>query len=122
MSPENTELLYSRYPDLFRQKDLPVTETCMCWGFECGDGWFNIINNLCNAICSHTNDVQVTQVKEKFGSLRFYIDGGDDYVEGLITMAEISSGFTCEECGNLGKQNDKGWIKTMCDTCRGTSL
>lgn len=118
MSPEKTELLYSRYPTLFKQKDLPLTETCMCWGFECGDGWFNIINNLCSAICAHTDDVQAAQVKEKYGALRFYIDGGDEYVAGLIRMAEMMSAVTCEECGNAGTSNKSGWIKTRCQSCK----
>ena len=118
MSPENTELLYSRYADIFKQKDLPITESCMGWGFECGDGWFNIIDNLCHAIYTRKNDVQVAQVKQKYGSLRFYIDGGDDYVEGLIRMAELMSAVTCEECGDTGKQNSKGWITAKCEACR----
>jgi hypothetical protein len=102
-----------------------MTETAMCWGFECGDGWFNIINQLCSNI-QHRIDwknkkeevvpqVVAAQVKEKFGTLRFYYDGGDDYIHGLTSMAEAMSGVTCETCGKPGKFRGKGWYYTACD-------
>lgn len=37
----------------------------------------------------------------------------------LITMAEVASSYTCEECGKIGRKNSRGWIKTLCDNCRG---
>lgn len=42
--------LYEKYPKLFCQKDLPMTHTCMCWGVAVGDGWYDIIDNLCDLI------------------------------------------------------------------------
>lgn len=59
--------------------------------------------------------VVVAQVKEKFGSLRFYYDGGDDYVDGMVRLAESMSGFTCEQCGDSGESRQGGWIRTLCD-------
>ena len=59
--------------------------------------------------------VVAVQVKEKFGTLRFYYDGGDEYISGLVAMAESMSGCTCEECGAPGKQRSGGWIQTLCD-------
>lgn len=56
------------------------------------------------------------QVKEKFGTLRFYYDGGDDYTYGVVALAEELSASTCEICGhgaNLYKR--QGWLKTLCD-------
>ena len=61
--------------------------------------------------------VTLDQVKEKFGTLRFYYTGGDDYIRGMVTMAESMSGVTCEECGNPGERKGGGWIRTMCDPC-----
>ena len=58
--------------------------------------------------------VTLDQVKEKFGTLRFYYTGGDDYIGGLVSMAESMSGVTCEECGKPGTQTSGGWIKTVC--------
>ena len=62
------------------------------------------------------------QVKEKFGGLRFYYSGGDEYIDGLVAMAEAMSCVTCERCGEVGKQNQKGWIETLCYDCRGYKL
>lgn len=56
-----------------------------------------------------------TQIKEKFGGLRFYCDGGDEFTEGLIQMAEMMADCTCEVCGKPGSTRGGGWIKTLCD-------
>jgi hypothetical protein len=61
--------------------------------------------------------VTLDQVKEKFGTLRFYYTGGDEYISGMVTMAEAMSGVICESCGNPGKQTSGGWIKTICQPC-----
>ena len=105
-------------------RNLPMTETAMCWGFECGDGWFPLINQLMSNIQHHLDwknkdgevvpQVVLDQVKEKFGTLRFYYTGGDDYVRGLVSMAEAMSEILCEECGKPGTRTSGGWIKTAC--------
>lgn len=59
--------------------------------------------------------VIAVQVKEKFGTLRFYYDGGDEYISGLVSMAEWASSVTCEECGERGKLRGSGWVYTACD-------
>ena len=61
--------------------------------------------------------VVAEQVKEKFGTLRFYYSGGDEYIDGLVSMAEAMSGCTCEGCGSPGERGGKGWIRTECKTC-----
>ena len=60
--------------------------------------------------------IEVHQIKEKFGGLRFYYEGGDNEVHGMVRMAEAWAGYACETCGNLGKQRSGGWIRTLCDT------
>lgn len=131
MKRELDELLCERYPKIFKDRNAPMTETCMCWGFECGDGWFNIINQLCSNIQHHIDwkqeqkekygqgegcsQVVAKQVKEKFGTLRFYTSGGDDTIDGMIRMAESMSAVTCEECGAPGRTRGRGWIYTACD-------
>jgi hypothetical protein len=50
MNKKNTKYLIEKYPKIFQDYNKPMTETCMCWGFECGDGWFKIIDSLCSAI------------------------------------------------------------------------
>ncbi len=129
MKNELDELLCKRYPKIFRDRNAAMTETCMCWGFECGDGWFNIIDRLCANIQHYIDwqnkknhekhpvveQVVAVQIKEKFGTLRFYYDGGDDTIGGMIRMAESMSAVTCEECGSPGHQRSGGWIRTLCD-------
>ena len=128
MKQELDEYLCKVFPKIFAERNLPMQETAMCWGFDCGDGWFNIINHLCQNIQHHIDwknkkeetvtQVVVSQVKEKYGTLRFYYSGGDDAIDGMVRMAESMSGVTCEQCGNPGTQNEGGWITTLCETHR----
>lgn len=59
-----------------------------------------------------------SQVKEKFGTLRFYASGGDSYCEGVIAMAEYMSSITCDVCGRRGSVQGKGWLVTRCEKCK----
>ena len=115
------------------QKNVGDQEPFALFGFECDDGWFRILLNLSRCIQNYidsTNNwadkypsektktieqVKVQQVKEKFGTLRFYTDGGDKVTVGMERMAESMSAVTCEECGNKGKVRHGGWIRTLCD-------
>jgi len=118
------ELLCTRYPKMMVNRNLAMTETCMCWGFDCGDGWFNILDQLMGNIQHHIDwknkkeevvaQVTLDQVKEKFGTLRFYYTGGDDVVDGMVRVAEGMSAVTCETCGAPGTTGGHGWIKTRC--------
>ena len=53
MRPELDSLLCEKYPKMMVNRDKPMQETCMCWGFECGDGWFNILDQLMDNIQHH---------------------------------------------------------------------
>jgi hypothetical protein len=173
MKQELDELLCKKYPEMMVNRNKPMQETCMCWGFDCGDGWFNILNQLMGNIQHHINwrnrqievaikyneklakmkagdfsdferdaqawkqdykddmrermlveesrklpapipQVTLDQVKEKFGTLRFYYTGGDEAIDGMVRMAESMSGCTCEVCGNPGRRVGGGWITTLC--------
>lgn len=110
------------YPELFplgynKEQNFGIST----YGFECGDGWFMILDNLCSSIyyyCKHKkiDFPKVVQVKEKFGTLRFYTNGHDDTIDKLISFAEAMTTSTCEVCGNIGKTRNGGWIRTLCDT------
>jgi len=143
MKDELDKALCEKYPKIFRDRYGNMKETLMCWGFEHGDGWYQILDSLCGQIqhyidWSHKNykwdlewneknpyetrevrhpipQVVAVQVKEKFGGLRFYYDGGDDHISGMVRMAESWAANTCERCGKLGKIRSGGWIKTLCD-------
>jgi len=80
-----------------------------------GKGWSNIINRLYDA---KPKNVQVTQVKEKFGSLRFYVSSAPEWYFDLIDYYEEKSETICEKCGESGKlRENMGWILTLCDDC-----
>lgn len=132
MSPELDKKLCEKYPKIFRDRNAPMNQTAMCWGFECGDGWYQIINSLCGQIQSYVDwknrsaeegyknfepveQVVAVQVKEKFGGLRFYYEGGDEHISGMIRMAESWAANTCEKCGNPGFLRRGGWLRTLCD-------
>lgn len=131
MNKDMQETLYQKYPSIFRQKDLDKTVTAMCWGISVGDGWYTLIDELCDNIQNRLRNVnrnkpesehlicEAVQVKEKFGELCFYIYGGDDYINGLISMAESMSCHVCSECGNKSDpQKERGWIYTKCNPCQ----
>lgn len=123
MRKELDDLLCERYPKIFSQRHADMKTTAMCWGFECGDGWFDLIDYLCQTIQWHidenakpgTSQFVCSQVKEKFGSLRFYGSGGDERISSFIQFAEGYSGRICETCGNTGKLRGRGWLYTACD-------
>lgn len=132
MNKERRQKLLNDYPDLF-SSDKDVSEEyqqnpIVRWGFEHGDGWLSLVEDLCFALQQRVVNLKVTkpqysgirilQVKEKFGYLRVYTNANnDDYVNGLIRMAELVSGRTCEECGNPGSIRKTGWMRVRCDAC-----
>tara|TARA_Y100001973_G_C5122418_1_gene293453 strand:+ start:251 stop:781 length:531 start_codon:yes stop_codon:yes gene_type:complete len=145
MKKELQEKLFEKYPAIFRQKDLSAQETAMCWGLACGDGWYVLIDELCGEIQNRVNNVnrgrkykienspssivptkvemlicEAVQVKEKFGGLRFYIYGGDDFIDGAISLAESMSYRICSKCGSKKDtpHSDRGWIHSTCSNCQ----
>lgn len=130
-----------KYPKIFRQYKLPMTETCMCWGLEVGPGWLDLIDELCDTLTFHTevNDrpqVEARQVKEKMGGLRFYWQTAPDwkpkpkskkgyqrdlsadcgYIDGIIDTYESMATKICDECGKPGvlSETPDGWLRTVC--------
>ena len=67
MKKELDEALVAKYPKIFKYRHAPMTHTAMCWGFECGDGWYNIIDALCSNIQHHVDQKR----KERVKALRF---------------------------------------------------
>ena len=60
----------------------------------------------------------VVQVKEKYGTLRYYTNGHNDAIEKLISKAEAQSAKTCEQCGKKGKMRIGGWYRVLCNECQ----
>ena len=61
----------------------------------------------------------VVQVKEKYGTLRFYCPA-TPAIDKYTRLAERLSAVTCEDCGKPGEPNESGWISTLCEECRNT--
>lgn len=125
MKKELQEKLFEKYPKIFVEKDLPMSQTCMCWGIDTGNGWYDILDVLCSSLQWDTDkngrpQVVATQVKEKFGTLRFYTHGADDHQEGMISLTENLSAITCEVCGKKAEtaRDVGGWVSTLCDECK----
>jgi len=114
--------LVADFPMLYRDRYASMQQTAMCWGFDCGDGWEPLIRELSEKIEAYNNEhpdnpVVAAQVKEKFGGLRFYVDGAIKKILDLIQEYEERSEKICEQCGKSGKLRDKGWMRTLCDEC-----
>ena len=193
MRRELDNYLCKKFPLLFADRHKSPQETAMCWGFECGDGWYEIIKeaaeklepliakekenidaivkkqrkfywyplktladncgkldlglrkriagflriSFCNeCILTLTEPLRVfyfflykkaglyetmhlcypkaSQIKEKYGRLRFYVAGETDEMAKIIREAERKSAKTCEECGKPGESRDNGWSYTAC--------
>lgn len=136
---DNATRLAEKYPLMF---------TNPWNGVDVPDGWYAIVDNLCAIIQNHIDNatrqrewtirwnenaendddirpvpelidqVSVIQIKEKFGTLRFYYENHNDFVNGLVSMATAMTAITCETCGNPGKlrSTNRRWIRTLCDT------
>lgn len=95
-------------------------------GIECGKGWYWLLDNLLDSISTYIKNnpqldiplVKIVQIKEKFGGLRFYYEGGDDMIHGMVWFAEDLSYKICETCGSTEEVSQTGgWIKTICKKC-----
>lgn len=122
MKKELDELICKAFPNLYKDRRGNVQETCMVWGFP-EDGWFSLIYE-----CSDTIEKELLkipegtrpcaqQVKEKFGTLRFYMSFENDVIEKAIERAEERSAKECEKCGAEAILRGDFWVITLCDKC-----
>ena len=139
MERKYTELLHVTHPILFRAN----------YGFaggrgapECNNGWLEVIDRTCYALenllemyaIPEESWPYITQIKEKFGLMRFYTSGmvGDmltlgtteemqklfDIFYAIINEQENATAHICERCGSVdGKSRSSGWVQVLCDTC-----
>lgn len=127
MRKELDEKLCAKYPLIFADRHGDKKETLMCWGFDCGDGWYWLIDKLCAQLQWNTDknnrdgeypQVVAVQVKEKFGGLCFYVQSATREQYATISFAESLSYGICEHCGttkNMGRTS--GWIRNICEDC-----
>ena len=106
----------------------PIEQDLMSFGFDCGDGWLPILEDLFMKIDDvvkrdNLTEFKVVQVKEKFGGLRVYVRGGNAEITALINGAEETAAETCEDCGNTPAQRRSvhGYVRTQCSKCHAVS-
>lgn len=152
MENQLEEKLYRKYPKIFRQKDWPITQSCMGWGINTPNSWYSIIDNLCFCLQDHVDNggkvykkypfgkflarlfrnakyygrwvhkpirqVEAVQVKEKYGTLRFYTNYYDPVIDQLVMMAELMTTRICSRCGSAQDIIETtGWISFTCSHC-----
>jgi hypothetical protein len=117
MKKELVDKLAEKYPTLFKDLWGDKTKTCMAWGIECGDGWYQILDDCFKEIleCPSGDTIVLVQVKEKYGTLRIYTNSGTDCIDEAIDRAEIKSETTCEDCGDFGVLDTTGWWSVRCE-------
>lgn len=126
MSPDKTEKLFNDFPVLYQGKDKPITENLMAFGFSCGDGWYAPLRKLSEKLEAYNTEhpdapVIAIQVKEKYGTLRFYADrDAVKEVRQMIREAEIECNKVCEICGTTTDLGCTiGYIQHVCRVCAG---
>ena len=124
MNNENTKKLLKKYPELYRGHTKPPNESLMCFLFECGDGWYNMIDELSDRITKlcKKKDIEIPevfQVKSKWAELRYYLDfHADDEIDTIIDEYEYKSSKICEKCGKPGEIYRAGWCICYCEDCK----
>jgi len=110
---KNLNNIHQKYPNIFKE-----TTT-----ISCGDGWYWLIDNLCEQINKRATykklNINISYIGEKFGVLNIKCNGcNDDAIWGYIEFATHLSSKMCEMCGStkyLGKTSP--WIKNLCINC-----
>jgi hypothetical protein len=75
MNPELEQKLYFKYPLIFRDRTKDKTESCMFWGLEVGDGWYDLLDILCEALThTYTSSINIDEEDGKRLSISPYID------------------------------------------------
>lgn len=125
--------LADKYPKILRHMGGDPRVTCMAFGIECDNGWYSLLERcmeklqyFCDTCTKIGSPVQVIadQIKEKYGTLRFYfsVDVEENshqiqysIIEDIVNSAEAESEHTCEITGESGALCKKGsWLKTLC--------
>lgn len=121
MNEALSKKLLDDFPHLYRDRHA----SSMQRGFECGDGWFDLIYKLSQDIEAAARDAglepdspdwpRCRQVKEKLGGIRFYVfNCSNERIRALIDSAYERSCKTCELCGRPGELVTDGGMATLC--------
>jgi hypothetical protein len=125
MTKELELKLVEKYPKILKEYGGDKKKTCMHWGMECNDGWYELLDETMHKIqymCDITHvQLIAEQIKEKFGTLRFYYrvetytDTINRIFSAIIQDAEKQSAHICENTGKAGYkcQSTQGYIKIL---------
>ena len=141
MTEQQFETLAKRWPDLFQKSgdfefsigegwfdivdilcgflshDIETAKRRLKYAMENPEAKFkqSIAELEKNVVTAREKLPVLAQVKEKFGTMRFYVDGGTPEMHNYIEFAEAMTSRTCEVCGNPGKSRSGGWVRVLCD-------
>lgn len=128
MREELEKHLVKTFPHVFL-RDSNGREPWSMFGIECGDGWYDLLEEgaaklepLFAAAAKADPEgygygyFRTTQIKEKYGTLRWYLSGASDEMYAIVDAAEERSSTTCEQCGEHGTLRGGGWLYTACYT------
>lgn len=156
MRKELQDMLAAKYPFMERnplKNPKVIDDLYGAFGMEFGDGWYQLMDDLCQEIADAFQaegqevNIVIDQIKEKYGSLRFYyhferepipihafdilgpkgVSGARIMPKGnslsnkiaeIVSRYESKSKKVCEICGRDGVlRNELPWIRTLCDEC-----
>ena len=112
---------------MFQDRKTQIKDNFELVGIECGSGWYGLIMPIIIELNKFnkeqkTNaweDLKPSQIKEKWGGLRFYCSPSEhipEHIYKMIKKAEELSYHICEKCGSpkdVGRTTS-GWITTLC--------
>lgn len=114
---EETLDLKQKYPKIFQNIHWAN------YGFP--PTWAKLVDNLCNEIQTYCDEnrceqIECEQIKEKFGTLRFYVDSAPLEVYDIIRKYENKSATICQMCGctDCDVSAVGSWIKYLCNACK----
>jgi hypothetical protein len=130
VNKENTAKIFADFPDMYGEK----MRFYGLHGIFCRDGWFPLIYKLTQDLeieAKRLNvSVKVSQIKEKFGTLRFHVDTefkdilatldleqNFPSIRKLINDAQNESKTVCEYCGAAGTLKENGNWRVTCEPC-----
>jgi hypothetical protein len=114
------KIIFTEFSQFFKNRNDP-RQSLMCFGCECGKGWYELIYDFLNELNKYCIDnkidfPQIVQIKEKFALIRIYVEPTTEEIFDIISKYEKISSETCEECGEKGEvREDLGYIRTLCD-------
>ena len=115
MRKELEQKLVERFPRWFNIRG-DLRHTLMPFGFQCDDGWFELLWRLCEHLEALVQRFkrktgerfEILQVKQKLGGLRFYTNHRPDAIRERIEAAQQESFRTSKVCGQQGRLREGG--------------